>query len=75
MYAWNNVRNIDHVWRHIVSIWRYKYTSLMDIIDKITEFELNSDLNVKFYIGAKPKPNSFYHRCIDRIKISLRQKI
>ena len=54
MYAWNNVRNIDHVWRHTVSIWRNKYTSLMDIIGKITEFELNSALNVKFYIGAKP---------------------
>ena len=54
MYAWNNVRNIDHVWRHIVSIWRHKYMSLLDIIGKITEFELNSALNVKFYIGAKP---------------------
>ena len=41
MYAWNNVRNIDHVWRHIASIWRHKYTSSMDIIGKITEIELN----------------------------------
>ena len=41
MYAWNNVLNIDNVRRHIVSIWRHKYTSSMDIIGKITEIELN----------------------------------
>ena len=41
MYALNNVRNINHVWRHIVSIWRHKYTSSMDMIGKITEVELN----------------------------------
>ena len=41
MYAWNNVRNIYHVWRHIVGIWRHKYTSSMDIIGKIIEIELN----------------------------------
>ena len=51
MYAWKNVRNIDHVWRHIVSIWRHKYTSSMDIIGKITEIELNFSL--KYQISCR----------------------